>query len=286
MRALIVDHSTKHGIRLGEVAEPAAASHEAIVRMTATTLNYAEVAYGIPLAPNGSVLGADGVGIVEQAAPDGTGPPVGTHVLSFARAGAWAQLRAIGTDSLAPAPISADPGGLATLAMAGLSALRSLRLLGPLLGQRVLVTGAGGGVGHLTVQLASLGGAHVIAATRGKDAAWLRGLGADEVVTDLAEINGTVNGVIDMVGGQQLVDAFNKLAPFGTLVSVGHSTGQPSSGRQPRQRTLDHHILPCGRAGVHCGFSMAGDANGCRYTAAVDRLARGLVTRSRSNFCL
>lgn len=229
MRALIVDHSTEHGIRLGEVEEPVAASHEAIVRMTATTLNYAEVAYGIPLAPEGSVLGADGVGIVEQAAPDGTGPQAGTLVLSFARAGAWAELRAIGTDSLAPAPISCDPGELATLAMAGLSALRSLRLLGPLLGQRVLVTGASGGVGHLTVQLASLGGAHVIASTRSKETAWLRGLGIDEIVTDLSDINGTVGGVIDLVGGQQLVDAFSKLAPFGTLVSVGHSTGQPSS---------------------------------------------------------
>jgi len=52
----------------------------------------------------------------------------------------------------------------AALPMVGLTALRSLRSTVPLLAKRVLITGASGGVGRMAIQLASLGGASVIAA--------------------------------------------------------------------------------------------------------------------------
>ncbi|CAM5673681.1 hypothetical protein SANTM175S_00794 [Streptomyces antimycoticus] len=97
-------------------------------------------------------------------------------------------------------------------------------------GPRILVTGATGGVGRYAVQLARLGGAHVIASTGDPDAHGdgLRTLGAHQVVKDPAEIDEPVHGVVD-VGGPQLVAAYDKLAAHGTLVSVGHVTGQPET---------------------------------------------------------
>lgn len=65
---------------------------------------------------------------------------------------------------LAVLPDAVDTGTAAALPVAGVTALRALRGLGPLLGRRVLITGASGGVGRFAVQLAARAGAHVIAA--------------------------------------------------------------------------------------------------------------------------
>lgn len=226
MQALLIDRSAPRGIRLGETADPVPAPHEALVRVTATSLNFGEVSLGIPGSPDGTVLGNDATGVVEVPAADGTGPAAGTPVVTMGLTGAWAQLRAVPTDALAPIPADADAGVLSTVPVAGMSALGALRRLGSLLGRRVLVTGATGGVGRYAVQLARLGGAHVVASTSDvpRNGEELRGLGAAEVVGDPAELDRPVDGVIDVVGGQQLVSAFAKLADHGTAVAVGRAT--------------------------------------------------------------
>lgn len=225
MRALLVDRSTPSGLRLGETADPAPTPHQALVRVTATSLNFGEVAHGIADVPDGTVLGADAAGVVERAAADGSGPAAGTPVVTLDLTGAWAELRAVDTRALAAVPAGTDPGALSTLPVAGLSALGALRRIGPLLGRRVLVTGATGGVGGYAVQLGRLGGAHVVAATSdpARHGDTLRSLGADEVVAAPAEVDGPLDGVVDLVGGPALVEAFGQLTPHGTLVAVGHS---------------------------------------------------------------
>ncbi|MEV6927340.1 zinc-binding dehydrogenase [Dactylosporangium sp. NPDC051485] len=227
MRALLVDRSAPGGLRLGEAPDPVQAPNQALVRVTATSLNYGEVAFGIDNAPEGTVLGWDAAGIVERAAADGSGPAIGTPAVTLAPDGAWAEYRVVDTDLMGVVPQGADPGAISTVPVAGASALRALHRIGPILGRRVLVTGATGGVGRYAVQLAHLGGAHVVAST-GDPAAHgesLRALGADEVVSGPAEANEPVDGVVDMVGGEQLVAAYDRLAESGTLVSVGHGTG-------------------------------------------------------------
>ncbi|MEV4096372.1 zinc-binding dehydrogenase [Streptosporangium saharense] len=227
MRALVVDRSVPGGLRVGEVPEPVPAPDEALVRVTATSLNYGEVKHGIEGAEEGTVLGWDAAGVVVRAAADGSGPAVGTPVVTLGEGGGWAELRAVRTGWIGVAPEHADPGAIGTVPVAAGTALRALHRIGPTLGRRILVTGATGGVGRYAVQLARLGGAHVIASTGdpAEHGEALRALGAHEVVSGPARADGGLDGVLDMVGGPQLVEAFDRLGAGGTLVAVGHSTG-------------------------------------------------------------
>ncbi|MER7365004.1 alcohol dehydrogenase, partial [Nonomuraea wenchangensis] len=74
MRALLVDRSTASGLRLGETADPVPGPHEALVRVSAVSLNYGEVRHALADAPDGAVIGWDAAGVVERPAADGSGP--------------------------------------------------------------------------------------------------------------------------------------------------------------------------------------------------------------------
>jgi NADPH:quinone reductase-like Zn-dependent oxidoreductase len=134
------------------------------------------------------------------------------------------------TENLAVLPDSVDFGPAAALPVAGVTALQSLRALGSVVGRRVLITGASGGVGRFAVQLAARAGAHVIAAV-GSTArgAGLKALGATEVVVGLADVAEPVSGVLDNVGGPLLAEAFSLLDDGGSLQSIGMASNQPST---------------------------------------------------------
>jgi NADPH:quinone reductase len=119
-----------------------------------------------------------------------------------------------------------DLAQAATLPVAGVAALRALRASGALLGKRVLVTGASGGVGRFAVGLASMAGAYVIASVGSRDRA--DRLDADEVVVGLDGIGAPVDVVLDNVGGPQLVAAWDLLAAGGCVQSVGWTSGEPA----------------------------------------------------------
>ncbi|GAA3133862.1 zinc-binding dehydrogenase [Streptosporangium carneum] len=227
VRALVADPAAQEGIGLGEAGDPDPRPDQVLVDVRHISLNRGEVAFASRFAP-GTTLGHDASGVVARAAADGSGPVEGARVVVFG-AGAWAQRVAVGTDSVAEVPDGVDLADAAALPMAGVTALRTLRSR-PILGRRVLITGAAGGVGRFAVQLAALGGARVIAsvgsAARGEG---LAELGAHEVVVGLDGIDRPVDLVLDNVGGAQLVAAWRLLAPGGDIQSVGWASGEPAA---------------------------------------------------------
>lgn len=227
VRALIVDPSTPNAMRLAEVPEPTPEPSTAMIDVHHVSLNYGDLNDARSgRVPPGAVLGSDAAGVVAEAARDGGGPEAGTRVVALAR-GAFAERVAVEAEALAEVPDSVDLAEAAALPVAGLAALRALRAAGPVLGRRVLITGASGGVGRFAVQLAARAGAYVIASVgspaRGEG---LDERGADEVVVGLEGLDQPVDAVLDNVGGPQMVEAWNLLAPGGNLQSVGWTSGE------------------------------------------------------------
>jgi NADPH:quinone reductase-like Zn-dependent oxidoreductase len=230
MRAVIYDPRARANLRLADVDEPVAAESEALIEVRATALNFGEVHWIDRMRKPGEVPGWDAAGVVIAAAADGSGPTVGSRVVGFNGAGGWAQRRAVPTENLAVLPDSVDFGQAAALPVAGVTALQALRALGPIVGRRVLITGASGGVGRFGVQLAARAGAHVVAAVgsaaRGEG---LAQLGAAEVVVGLSGVTEPVFGVLDNVGGPLLAEAFSLVADGGSVQSIGMASGQATT---------------------------------------------------------
>lgn len=229
VRALVVDPSAPAAVRLAEIPDPVPGAGQVLVDVSHASLNYGDLNDArSSRVPAGGVLGSDAAGVVVQAAADGTGPAVGTHVVALT-SGAFAERVAIDVGALAEIPKGLGLAQAVALPVAGVAALRSLRAAGLGPGKRVLITGASGGVGRFAVQLAARAGAHVIAsvgsAPRGEG---LAEAGAGDVLIGLEGLQRPVDVVIDSVGGPQLVAAWNLLAPGGSVQSVGWTSGEPA----------------------------------------------------------
>jgi NADPH:quinone reductase len=223
-RAVLVYPEAPGRLVIRPVAEPVADRGEAIVRVRAISLNRGEVRRAGMAAP-GWRPGWDLAGEIERAAADGSGPRIGARVVGLLPEGSWAERVAVPTHALAELPDKVTFTQAATFPVAGLTALYALAKGGLLLGRRVLVTGATGGVGDFAVQLARLAGAQVTAsARRDEQAPALRQLGAHDVlVGDEIPPSPKYDLIIDSVGGRTLGTALRALARAGVCVTLGVS---------------------------------------------------------------
>ena len=228
MLAIVNTPGEAEPVAIREVAEPEPKPGEALVAVQAFSLNRGELRL-FQVRPAGWRPGQDIAGVVVRAAADGSGPATGTRIVALCDWEGWAERAAVPSHRIAPIADNVSYGAAASLPVAGLTALRSLRHGAPLLGKRVLVTGAAGGVGNLAVQLAARSGARVTAVVgRPERAAVLEGLGAAEIVTRIEDAEGRFGLVLESAGGASLTAAIGRIDHRGTVVVYGNSSGEPA----------------------------------------------------------
>ena len=230
-------------LEIRKIAPPTPGPDEVLIRVRAAGVNAADVHLmrGDPRAvrlvtglrrPRQPVLGADVSGVVEAVGADVVDVSPGDEVMAEVMRGGYADLVTVAATRVAPKPASLDFTEAAAVPVPGVTALRTVRdagRVGP--GQRVLVNGASGAVGHFAVQIAVALGAEVTAVCSTRNVDLVRGLGASHVVDytseDFTLAAEPYDVVIDTVGNRSLAECRRVLTPRGRYVLVGVA----SSGR-------------------------------------------------------
>ncbi|MER7762129.1 NAD(P)-dependent alcohol dehydrogenase [Streptomyces sp. NPDC097619] len=178
-----------------------------------------------PRRPRDPATGLDVAGTVVAVGPGVTDRRVGDEVFGTAR-GSFAEYAVTRADRIAAKPARLGFEEAAVLAVSGLTALQGLRTAGRLRsGQRVMITGASGGVGTYAVQLAKVFGAEVTAVCGPAKAELVRSLGADRVLDytreDVTAVDSRYDLVLDLAGSLPVARLRRVLTPRGTLVVAG-----------------------------------------------------------------
>ncbi len=227
MRAIVATPEGSGWTERRDVDPPEPAPGEALVAVRAFSVNRGELTL-VRMRGGGWRPGQDIAGEVVQPATDGSGPPAGARVAALVDWEGWAESAPVPVHRMAAIPDGVALEQAAALPMAGTTALGVLRHGGaPLLGARVLVTGASGGVGHLAVQLAAIAGARV-AAIAPRRAEALAGLDGVTVAAAVTDTEGPYDLVAEAAGGQTLLAAIERTAPDGTVVAYGNSSREPT----------------------------------------------------------
>jgi NADPH:quinone reductase len=228
MRGVITNSKSQGGLLLADdLPEPQPGPHDLVLAVRAFSINAGEASL-IQQRPDGWRPGQDTAGVVVRAAADGTGPLAGTRVVAYPEWEGWAERIPVPVNWVAPLPDGVSFEQAATLPVAGLTALRAVRVGGALLGRNVLVTGATGGVGQVAIQLAVASGARVTAlVSQPEREADARDLGAHVATSSLARDGlGPFRLVLDAVGGDVLTDAIGLAEPGAEIVLYGNRGGQ------------------------------------------------------------
>lgn len=231
-------------LRLEAVEKPTPGDDEVLIEVHAAGLNAADwhllradpplvrlMGFGL-LKPKNEILGADVAGVVEAVGSDVTAFEPGDDVfgdLSACGHGGFAEYVCAPEEALAPKPSNSTFEEAAAVPVAAVTALQGLRDEGGIRrGQRVLVTGASGGVGTFAVQLARSFGAEVTGVCSTGKVDLVRSIGADHVV-DYTREDYTKRGerydlILDAGGYRSIFDCRRALRSDGTYEFVGGST--------------------------------------------------------------
>lgn len=185
------------------------------------------------------VRGRDVAGTVEAVGANVTGFRPGDEVMGIGE-GSFAELAIARPDKLVAKPARLTFEQAAALPISGLTALQAMRDVGKVqAGQKVLVIGAGGGVGTLTVQVAKAFGAHVTGVCSTSKVDLVRSIGADDVIDytrqDFADGSQHWDLIVETAGRRSLSDLRRALTPKGTLAIVGGEGGGKWTGGFFRQ---------------------------------------------------
>ena len=181
-----------------------------------------------PFRPRHRVLGSDIAGRVVAVGPGVTAFQTGDEVFGdiLGQKGGFAEYARAKTDALARIPAGLSFVEAAAIPQAGVIALQGIEQKGRVrAGQRVLVTGAGGGAGSFAVQLAKRAGAEVTAVDRAAKFDLMRGLGADQVVdftvTDITRTGERYDLILDLSAHRSVLHYRRALTSGGRYLYVG-----------------------------------------------------------------
>ena len=252
MKAVVQDrYGSPDVLELGEIDRPVVGDEQVLVRVQAAGVDqgvWHEVA-GLPYlfrvagigvrAPKNHVAGHDVAGTVETVGEKVTGFQPGEEVFGTCR-GAFAEYACARADRLVPKPANLSFAQAAAVPTSAATALQALRDKGKArAGQRVLIIGAGGGVGTFAVQLAKAFGAEVSGVCSTPKTELVRSLGADHVIDytreDFADGRNRYDSILDIAGNRSLSHLRRALATEGTLVIVGGEGGGKWFGGIDRQ---------------------------------------------------
>jgi NADPH:quinone reductase-like Zn-dependent oxidoreductase len=235
MKAVVVTEQAAgaEGMTLTERPEPHLSENDVMVEVHAAGFTWTELTWpstwtdrrGQDRTP--SIPGHDLAGVVSALGYGTTGFTVGQRVFGiteWTRDGTLAEYTAVDARNLAPLPDDVDFTVAASLPISGLTAWQALFDHGQLqTGQTVLVHGAGGAVGSMATQLAREVGARVIGTGRSADRQRTLDLGAHDFVdlgTDTLADVGSVDVVLDVIGGDVGAQSASLVRAGGTLVSI------------------------------------------------------------------
>ena len=238
MKAVVRDaYGSADVLRLGEVAKPVAGEGEVAVRVVAAGVDQGtwHVMAGMPYVmrvagfgirtPKNPLLGYDVAGRVEAVGANAGSFRPGDAVFGTCR-GSFAEYTVARADRLAAKPGNVSFEQAAATPISGYAALQAVRDHGKVkAGQRVLVIGAGGGVGTFAVQIAKADGAEVTGVCGTAKTELVRSIGADHVIDyteeDFADDSVRYDTILDIAGNRSLSELRRALTPRGTLVIVG-----------------------------------------------------------------
>jgi NADPH:quinone reductase-like Zn-dependent oxidoreductase len=234
MRALVADPTASPPLSLADVPEPAPGPGELLLDMEAASVNRGEIRTAAKQPP-GTVIGWDVAGTVAALGEGVTTFDVGERVVALSpNGGSFAERLVVPAEWTAPLPSACDFVPAATLPVAGVTAAGTLRLARTHAGDRVLVTGAAGGVGQFTLQLALQARATVTGQAASEErAAAVRATGAEALVHpgDGSPVDGQFDVVLDGIGGPMLGPLLAASAPNGRVVVYGNSADAESTFR-------------------------------------------------------
>jgi NADPH:quinone reductase-like Zn-dependent oxidoreductase len=238
MRAVVRDaYGSVDVLRLREVGKPVAGEGEVLVCVHAAGVDQGvwHLMVGMPYvmrlagfgirAPKNPLLGYDVAGRVEAVGTDAGPFRPGDDVFGTCR-GSFAECAVARADRLVSKPGNVSFEEAAAVPVSGYAALQAVREHGRVrAGHRVLIIGAGGGVGTFAVQIAKADGAEVTGVCSTAKTEFVRSIGADHVIDytreEFADGRHRYDVILDIAGNRPLSQLRRALTPRGTLVIVG-----------------------------------------------------------------